>query len=166
MSLRRNCNDTRSCTNVNAGKEHWFWYDPWSAAEFSSIATATAVASASHFNCRQYKSTMTSFPSHTTIVSGYIALPVRSAVLKPVNGGLVVRWVTTGESPLLYVFIFWYTMRTLQCFLFFPAGYHYFASTARRCYRRIRRIGFSHRPFGQSNLPVKPLVVASAANSS
>jgi hypothetical protein len=33
-----------------------------------------------------------------------IALPVRSAVLKLVTGGLVVRWVTTGESPLLYVF--------------------------------------------------------------
>ncbi|KAF1915535.1 hypothetical protein BDU57DRAFT_450758, partial [Ampelomyces quisqualis] len=36
-----------------------------------------------------------------------IALPVRSAVLKLVTGGLVVRWVTTGESPLLYVFDFW-----------------------------------------------------------
>ena len=33
-----------------------------------------------------------------------IALPVRSAVLKRCTGGLVVRWVTTGESPLLYVF--------------------------------------------------------------
>ncbi|KAH7359498.1 hypothetical protein BKA66DRAFT_427261, partial [Pyrenochaeta sp. MPI-SDFR-AT-0127] len=31
-------------------------------------------------------------------------LPVRSAVLKQDTGGLVVRWVTTGESPLLYVF--------------------------------------------------------------
>jgi hypothetical protein len=35
-----------------------------------------------------------------------IALPVRSAVLKLVTGGLVVRWVTTGESPLLYVFAY------------------------------------------------------------
>jgi hypothetical protein len=34
-----------------------------------------------------------------------IALPVRSAVLKLVTGGLVVRWVTTGEYPLLYVFV-------------------------------------------------------------
>ncbi|KAF2032683.1 hypothetical protein EK21DRAFT_60291, partial [Setomelanomma holmii] len=33
-----------------------------------------------------------------------LALPVRSAVLKLVTGGLVVRWVTTGEYPLLYVF--------------------------------------------------------------
>jgi hypothetical protein len=33
-----------------------------------------------------------------------IALPVRSAVLKLVTGGLVVRWVTTGEYPLLNVF--------------------------------------------------------------
>ncbi|KAF1936157.1 hypothetical protein EJ02DRAFT_359757, partial [Clathrospora elynae] len=33
-----------------------------------------------------------------------IELPVRSAVLKQCTGGLVVRWVTTSESPLLYVF--------------------------------------------------------------
>jgi Rieske Fe-S protein len=31
-------------------------------------------------------------------------LPVRSAELKQSTGGLVVRWVTTGEYPLLYVF--------------------------------------------------------------
>ena len=30
-------------------------------------------------------------------------LPVRSALFKQVTGGLVVRWVTTGEYPLLYV---------------------------------------------------------------
>ncbi|KAF2681942.1 hypothetical protein K458DRAFT_456417 [Lentithecium fluviatile CBS 122367] len=35
-----------------------------------------------------------------------IELPVRSAVLKHDTGGLVVRWVTTSESPLLYVFEF------------------------------------------------------------
>ncbi|EMD97713.1 hypothetical protein COCHEDRAFT_1083198, partial [Bipolaris maydis C5] len=34
------------------------------------------------------------------------SLPVRSAVIKQENGGLVVRWVTTSESPLSYVFIF------------------------------------------------------------
>ena len=34
-------------------------------------------------------------------------LPVRSAVLKHCTGGLVVRWVTTSEYPLLYVFAFW-----------------------------------------------------------
>jgi hypothetical protein len=33
-------------------------------------------------------------------------LPVRSAELKQCTGGLVVRWVTTGEYPLLYVFVF------------------------------------------------------------
>jgi hypothetical protein len=33
-----------------------------------------------------------------------LALPVRSAVLKRDTGGLVVKWVTIGESPLLYVF--------------------------------------------------------------
>ncbi|KAF2877640.1 hypothetical protein BDV95DRAFT_625448 [Massariosphaeria phaeospora] len=32
------------------------------------------------------------------------ALPVRSAELKQCTGGLVVRWVTTSEYPLLYVF--------------------------------------------------------------
>jgi hypothetical protein len=32
-------------------------------------------------------------------------LPVRSAELKQSTGGLVVRWVTTGEYPLLYVFL-------------------------------------------------------------
>jgi hypothetical protein len=38
-------------------------------------------------------------------------LPVRSALFKQRTGGLVVRWVTTGESPLLYVFwiFFWHT---------------------------------------------------------
>ena len=33
-------------------------------------------------------------------------LPVRSAVLKPHAGRLVVGWVTTSESLLLYVFFF------------------------------------------------------------
>ncbi|KAF2818388.1 hypothetical protein CC86DRAFT_309405, partial [Ophiobolus disseminans] len=33
-------------------------------------------------------------------------LPVRSAIFKQDTGGLVVRWVTTGEYPLLYVFVF------------------------------------------------------------
>jgi hypothetical protein len=32
-------------------------------------------------------------------------LPVRSAELKHCTGGLVVRWVTTSEYPLLYVFV-------------------------------------------------------------
>jgi hypothetical protein len=34
-----------------------------------------------------------------------IRLPVRSAIYKQCTGGLVVRWVTTSESPLLYVFV-------------------------------------------------------------
>ena len=33
-----------------------------------------------------------------------IRLPVRSAIYKHCTGGSVVRWVTTSESPLLYVF--------------------------------------------------------------
>ncbi|KAJ6190490.1 hypothetical protein N7519_000511 [Penicillium mononematosum] len=35
-----------------------------------------------------------------------IGLPVRSAVLKPHAGELVVGWVTTSESSLLYVLCF------------------------------------------------------------
>lgn len=31
--------------------------------------------------------------------------PVRSPVLKLETGGLVARWVITGESPLSYVFV-------------------------------------------------------------
>jgi hypothetical protein len=35
-------------------------------------------------------------------------LPVRSALFKQRTGGLVVRWVTTSEYPLLYVFFFFF----------------------------------------------------------
>ena len=44
-------------------------------------------------------------------------LPVRSAVLKPHAGRLVVGWVTTSESLLLYVFVFYpwfFTFKTLS----------------------------------------------------
>jgi hypothetical protein len=40
---------------------------------------------------------------HRTLKTG---LPVRSALLKQRTGGLVVRWVTTSEYPLLYVFAY------------------------------------------------------------
>ena len=37
--------------------------------------------------------------------AGFITqVAVRSAIYKQCTGGLVVRWVTTSESPLLYVF--------------------------------------------------------------
>ena len=39
-----------------------------------------------------------------------IRLPVRSAIYKHCTGGLVVRWVTTSESPLLYVFAFFFAI--------------------------------------------------------
>jgi hypothetical protein len=42
-------------------------------------------------------------------------LPVRSAVLKHCTGGLVVRWVTTSESPLLYVFVFFLLLLLSVC---------------------------------------------------
>jgi hypothetical protein len=52
-----------------------------------------------------------------------LELPVRSAVLKHCTGGLVVRWVTTSESPLLYVFtkfLIWYVteLRFGSCEMF------------------------------------------------
>jgi hypothetical protein len=50
-----------------------------------------------------YRNCITFTYDHRTLK---IELPVRSAVLKQCTGGLVVRWVTTGEYPLLYVFVF------------------------------------------------------------
>src|SRR5690242_11854760 len=41
-------------------------------------------------------------------------LPVRSALFKQRTGGLVVRWVTTSEYPLLYVFLFCWSFLGLQ----------------------------------------------------
>ena len=40
-------------------------------------------------------------------------LPVRSAVLKPHAGRLVVGWVTTSESLLLYVFVLFFILFVL-----------------------------------------------------
>ena len=44
---------------------------------------------------------VTSTYDHRTLKT---RLPVRSALFKQRTGGLVVRWVTTSEYPLLYVF--------------------------------------------------------------
>jgi hypothetical protein len=44
------------------------------------------------------------FPYHYTMAS--CVRTRASALFKQDTGGLVVRWVTTSESPLLYVFIF------------------------------------------------------------
>jgi hypothetical protein len=52
--------------------------------------------------CCLFKSAFSTY-DHRTLK---IELPVRSAVLKQCTGGLVVRWVTTSEYPLLYVFAF------------------------------------------------------------
>ena len=43
-----------------------------------------------------------------------IRLHVRSAIYKQCTGGLVVRWVTTSESPLLYVFASFSSMTLLR----------------------------------------------------
>ncbi|KAG9649601.1 hypothetical protein KCU64_g9374, partial [Aureobasidium melanogenum] len=42
---------------------------------------------------------------HSQLKTGH---PVRSAIHKQLNGRLVLRWVTTWESLLLYVLIFFY----------------------------------------------------------
>jgi hypothetical protein len=44
-----------------------------------------------------------------------IRLPVRSAIYKQCTGGLVVRWVTTSESPLLYVFGIFFASKESSC---------------------------------------------------
>jgi hypothetical protein len=49
------------------------------------------------------ESTADSTYDHRTLKT---RLPVRSALFKQRTGGLVVRWVTTSEYPLLYVYIF------------------------------------------------------------
>ncbi|KAH0149497.1 hypothetical protein KCU67_g11035, partial [Aureobasidium melanogenum] len=41
---------------------------------------------------------------HSQLKTGH---PVRSAIHKQLNGRLVLRWVTTWESLLLYVFAFY-----------------------------------------------------------
>jgi hypothetical protein len=46
-----------------------------------------------------------------TIEQETTRLPVRSALFKQRTGGLVVRWVTTSEYPLLYVFGFLFVLR-------------------------------------------------------
>jgi hypothetical protein len=55
-------------------------------------------------------------------------LPVRSAVLKQCTGGLVVRWVTTGEYPLLYVFVF--VFASVSCLLNIMMLDHSFVAVA------------------------------------
>jgi hypothetical protein len=45
-------------------------------------------------------------------------LPVRSALFKQRTGGLVVRWVTTSEYPLLYVFVLFFFSQ-FSAFFFF-----------------------------------------------
>ncbi|EMD62637.1 hypothetical protein COCSADRAFT_222761 [Bipolaris sorokiniana ND90Pr] len=42
--------------------------------------------------------------------------PVRSSLVKQLTGGLVVRWVTTSESPLSYVFGVLYFLQTCGVF--------------------------------------------------
>ena len=50
-----------------------------------------------------YRLSIVSTYDHRTLKT---RLPVRSALFKQRTGGLVVRWVTTSEYPLLYVFVF------------------------------------------------------------
>ena len=90
-------------------------------------------------------------------------LPVRSAVLKPHAGRLVVGWVTTSESRLLYVFLF--VLFCFQCVHKVSTGGHmlisldtllqrqlsgpglatYAPKTPSKSYRRKRSRGVSRR---------------------
>jgi hypothetical protein len=62
--------------------------------------------------CHYHKrppSIITNYPSISSTYDHRIsnlAFPVCSVVLKRDTGGLVVKWVTIGESSLLYVFAF------------------------------------------------------------
>jgi hypothetical protein len=58
-----------------------------------------------HFKCRDIMLHVVNSVTydHRTLKT---RLPVRSALFKQRTGGLVVRWVTTSEYPLLYVFVF------------------------------------------------------------
>jgi hypothetical protein len=65
------------------------------------------------FMCKYILQTMTTSSAidHRTWKTG---LPVRSAVLKPCAGRLVVGWVTTSEYLLLIVLHFWTPVRHFQ----------------------------------------------------
>ena len=69
-------------------------------------------------------------------------LPVRSAVLKPLAGRLVVGWVTTSESRLLYVFIFF-----IFCIVFFCL------CSPRSISAVLHELGFSPGAFVDGCLP-------------
>ncbi|KAH0288761.1 hypothetical protein KCU62_g4874, partial [Aureobasidium sp. EXF-3399] len=49
---------------------------------------------------------------HSQLKTGH---PVRSAIHKQLNGRLVLRWVTTWESLLLYVFLLIPTIGSSHC---------------------------------------------------
>jgi hypothetical protein len=74
---------------------------PCRAADHSTTGTATNTTK--HCEFIYGIKLITSTYDHRTLRT---ELPVRSAELKQCTGGLVVRWVTTGEYPLLYVFGF------------------------------------------------------------
>ncbi|RAL16644.1 hypothetical protein BO97DRAFT_456369, partial [Aspergillus homomorphus CBS 101889] len=78
-------------------------------------------------------------------------LPVRSAVLKPHAGRLVVGWVTTSESLLLYVFAF------VSCLLL-VADLHSFRLSKLQPSRRMAAMAamaFGRSPPYHDTCPVK-----------
>ncbi|KAG9685236.1 hypothetical protein KCU95_g6212, partial [Aureobasidium melanogenum] len=50
---------------------------------------------------------------HSQLKTGH---PVRSAIHKQLNGRLVLRWVTTWESLLLYVLLYFFFVQIDQMF--------------------------------------------------
>jgi hypothetical protein len=87
----------------NEFKQRMLTLTVWTAHYFALIDTSAY--SVPHAKTRSCTLTVmvSSTYDHRTMNT---ELPVRSAVLKHCTGGLVVRWVTTSESPLLYVIIF------------------------------------------------------------
>ena len=54
--------------------------------------------------------TKCTFLAHTTHRYWRAKGPVRSPIFKPVTGESVVRWVTTSESSLLYVYSLFFAL--------------------------------------------------------
>jgi hypothetical protein len=78
--------------------------------EFSNIPADVVQTLRSKLTLIEISQLPQTYSTPSTSVSTYdhrtlkTRLPVRSALFKQRTGGLVVRWVTTSEYPLLYVF--------------------------------------------------------------
>ena len=76
-------------------------------------------------------------------------LPVRSALFKQDTGGLVVRWVTTSESPLLYVFFLQLQDTFLLVALGWRVVFRLLYNTVKSCFRCQGRTSYAAASFAQ-----------------